>query len=52
MVYEILLGKGALMSERLIHEITEDHGPHYEPFGWHHWPQHPWMSYQFRRALG
>ena len=26
--------------------------PHYEPFGWHHWPDHPWMSYQFRRALG
>ena len=25
---------------------------HYEPFGWHHWPQYPWMSYQFRRALG
>src|SRR4029078_9108496 len=21
-------------------------------FGWHHWPQYPWMSYQFRRALG
>ncbi len=27
-------------------------GPHYEPFGWHQWPDHPWMSYQFRRALG
>ncbi len=40
------------MSERLIDEITEDRGPHYEPFGWHHWPKHPWMSYQFRRALG
>jgi hypothetical protein len=26
--------------------------PRYEPFGWHHWPDHPWMSYQFRRALG
>jgi dienelactone hydrolase len=25
---------------------------HYEPYGWHHWPEHPWMSYQFRRALG
>jgi hypothetical protein len=24
----------------------------YEPYGWHHWPDHPWMSYQFRRALG
>lgn len=40
------------MSERLIHELTEERGPHYEPFGWHHWPDHPWMSYQFRRALG
>jgi hypothetical protein len=26
-------------------------GPHYEPFGWHHWPEHFFMSYQFRRAL-
>jgi dienelactone hydrolase len=26
--------------------------PHYEPFGWHHWPEHFFMSYQFRRALG
>ena len=26
--------------------------PKYEPFGWHHWPEHFFMSYQFRRALG
>ena len=26
--------------------------PRYEPFGWHHWPEHFFMSYQFRRALG
>jgi dienelactone hydrolase len=26
--------------------------PRYEPFGWHHWPEHFWMSYQFRRGLG
>jgi acetyl esterase/lipase len=26
--------------------------PHYEPFGWHQWPEHFFMSYQFRRALG
>ena len=26
--------------------------PRYEPFGWHHWPDHFFMSYQFRRALG
>jgi len=24
----------------------------YEPFGWHHWEEHFFMSYQFRRALG
>jgi alpha/beta superfamily hydrolase len=29
-----------------------DNAPHYEPFGWHHWPDHFWMSYQFRRGLG
>lgn len=26
--------------------------PRYEPFGWHHWPDHFWMSYQLRRGLG
>jgi hypothetical protein len=26
--------------------------PRYEPFGWHHWPDEFWMSYQFRRGLG
>jgi dienelactone hydrolase len=26
--------------------------PKYEPFGWHHWPEEFWMSYQFRRVLG
>ena len=26
--------------------------PRYEPFGWHQWPDHFWMSYQFRRGLG
>ena len=24
----------------------------YEPFGWHHCPEHFFLSYQFRRALG
>jgi len=41
-----------MTQERGIDEITDVKGPHYEPFGWHHWPEHPWMSYQFRRALG
>ena len=35
-----------------IERITAERGPHYEPFGWHHWPDHPWLSYQFRRGLG
>jgi len=26
--------------------------PRYEPFGWHHWPDHFFLSYQFRRGLG
>lgn len=38
--------------KKLINEITTERDPHYEPYGWHHWPEHPWMSYQFRRALG
>ena len=24
----------------------------YEPFGWHHWQEHFFLSYQFRRGLG
>jgi hypothetical protein len=36
----------------LINKVSNRADPHYEPFGWHHWPQFPWMSYQFRRALG
>ena len=40
------------ISENAIELITADRGPHYEPFGWHHWPEYPWLAYQFRRALG
>ena len=40
------------MEEKLIDRITEDRGAHYEPYGWHHWPAHPWFTYQFRRGLG
>ena len=40
------------ISENAIELITADRGPHYEPFGWHHWPEHPWLAYQFRRGLG
>ena len=38
--------------ENSIELITADRGPHYEPFGWHHWPEYPWLAYQFRRGLG
>jgi pimeloyl-ACP methyl ester carboxylesterase len=37
---------------KLIDQVTTDRSPHYEPYGWHHWPEYPWMSYQFRRGLG
>ena len=40
------------MEEKFIDSVTENLDPHYEPYGWHHWPEHPWMAYQFRRALG
>lgn len=40
------------MEEKFIESVTENTQPHYEPYGWHHWPEHPWMAYQFRRALG
>ncbi|WP_188609278.1 alpha/beta hydrolase family protein [Chelatococcus reniformis] len=36
----------------LIDAEAQDHAPHFEPYGWQHWPDHPWMSYQFRRGLG
>jgi len=40
------------IEDNLIDRITEDRLPHFEPYGWHHWPEHPWLSYQFRRGLG
>jgi pimeloyl-ACP methyl ester carboxylesterase len=43
---------GMTVEKKLIDEITADRGPHYEPYGWHHWPEHPWLAYQFRRGLG
>jgi pimeloyl-ACP methyl ester carboxylesterase len=41
-----------LDEDNVIARLTPDRGPHYEPFGWHHWPEQPWFSYQFRRGLG
>ena len=40
------------MEKKLIDEVSGDSHAHFEPFGWHHWPDHPWMAYQFRRQLG
>ena len=40
------------MEDKLIEQITDDRQAHYEPYGWHHWPDHPWLTYQFRRGLG
>jgi pimeloyl-ACP methyl ester carboxylesterase len=41
-----------LKEDNLIEKVTENRLPHYEPYGWHHWPEHPWLAYQFRRGLG
>ena len=41
-----------LQEDNLIERVTENRLPHYEPYGWHHWPEHPWLAYQFRRGLG
>jgi dienelactone hydrolase len=40
------------LTDSTIEQLTEERGAHFEPYGWHHWPEYPWMSYQFRRALG
>src|ERR1700758_4140107 len=37
---------------KLIDAAVTNPVPHFEPYGWLHWPEHPWMSYQFRRGLG
>lgn len=44
--------RGAVIRDDAIEAITADRSAHYEPMGWHHWPEHPWLSYQFRRGLG
>jgi hypothetical protein len=33
-----------LAEELLIDKVSDRADPH-EPFGCHHWPQYPWMSY-------
>jgi len=38
--------------ENAIDIVSAERTPHYQPMGWHHWPEHPWFSYQFRRGLG
>ena len=30
--------------DNLIERITENRQPHFEPYGWHHWPEHPWLA--------
>jgi hypothetical protein len=38
--------------DNAIEAVTENRNAHHEPMGWHHWPEHPWLSYQFRHGLG
>lgn len=40
------------IGDNVIEKITANRQSHYEPYGWDHWPEHPWFSYQFRRGLG
>ena len=40
------------IGDNAIEQITAERHAHYQPYGWHHWPEHPWLSYQFRRGLG
>lgn len=37
---------------KLVDVVSDNKQPHYEPYGWQHWPEYPLMSYQFRRGLG
>lgn len=32
-----------LREDNVIALVTENRLPHYEPYGWHHWPEHPWF---------
>jgi len=41
-----------LDEDNIIAKVTDIKQAHYEPYGWHHWPEHPWLAYQFRRGLG
>ena len=41
-----------LKEDNVIDKVTDNKLAHYEPYGWHHWPEHPWLTYQFRRGLG
>jgi hypothetical protein len=36
----------------LLDFIRDNKVQHYEPYGWHRWPDHPALSLRFRRALG
>jgi pimeloyl-ACP methyl ester carboxylesterase len=45
-------GQGLDLQDNIIDQITANRTPHFEPYGWHHWPEQPWFSYQFRRGLG
>ncbi len=48
----LVRGEALVVEQKLIDKVTTRKEAHYEPYGWHHWPEHPWMAYQFRRALG
>lgn len=40
------------MTDTVMQHVPTGTAPHYAPLGWEQWPEDPWMSFQFRRALG
>jgi dienelactone hydrolase len=42
----------AEQEELLIEQRAATSEPHYEPYGWQHWPEHAYLSFGLRRALG
>jgi dienelactone hydrolase len=40
------------ISDALQPQADDNSVPRYQSYGWEQWPEHAWLSYQFRRTLG
>jgi hypothetical protein len=45
-------GVSMVTEAKLIDVAVSNKVPHFDPYGWLHWPGRPWMSYQFPSRLG